>query len=107
MQSGESNRSSPLRRTLIALPIGLLLLVWAGLSFYWSRKPALFDVRAEAATQLAQLGGPTTPPPGTVVTSTAIGIGTRLLDKPGGYLSNDLFPPGVWLDDIANWEFGR
>lgn len=28
MQSGESNRSSPLRRTLIALPIGLLLLVW-------------------------------------------------------------------------------
>lgn len=106
MQSGESNRSSPLRRTLIALPIGLLLLVWAGLSFYWSRKPALFDVRAEAATQLAQLGGPTTPPPGTVVTATAIGIGTRLLDKPGGYLGNDLFPPGVWLDDIANWEFG-
>ncbi len=37
---------------------------------------------------------------------TAIGIGTRLLDKPGGYLGNDLFPPGVWLDDIANWEFG-
>lgn len=106
MEAVEGNRRNPLRRVLIALPIGLLLLVWIGLSFYWSRKPALFDVRAEAATQLAQLGGPAVPPPGTVVTATAIGIGTRLLDKPGGYLSNDLFPPGVWLDDMANWEFG-
>ncbi len=29
-----------------------------------------------------------------------------LLDKPGGYISNDVAPPGVWIDNIANWEFG-
>jgi hypothetical protein len=29
-----------------------------------------------------------------------------LLDKPGGYLSNDVMPPSVLLDNIPNWEFG-
>ncbi len=29
-----------------------------------------------------------------------------LLDKRGGYLSNDRFPPGVLMDNVPNWEFG-
>ncbi len=29
-----------------------------------------------------------------------------LLDKPGGYLGNDVTPPSVFLDNIPNWEFG-
>jgi hypothetical protein len=29
-----------------------------------------------------------------------------LLDKPGGYLRNDLTPPGVWLDNMPSWELG-
>ncbi|HEX6834216.1 MAG TPA: DUF2333 family protein, partial [Rudaea sp.] len=29
-----------------------------------------------------------------------------LLDKRGGYLSNDKFPPGVFMDNVPNWEFG-
>jgi hypothetical protein len=29
-----------------------------------------------------------------------------LLEKPGGYLRNDLAPPGAWLDNIPNWEYG-
>jgi hypothetical protein len=29
-----------------------------------------------------------------------------LLDKPGGYLSNDIMPPTVFMDNIPNWEFG-
>jgi hypothetical protein len=33
-------------------------------------------------------------------------VADTLLEKPGGYLSNDVFPPGVWLDNIPNWEFG-
>jgi len=28
------------------------------------------------------------------------------LDKPGGYLNNDVTPPGMFLDNIPNWEFG-
>jgi hypothetical protein len=29
-----------------------------------------------------------------------------LLDKSGGYLSNDILPPSVFMDDMPNWEFG-
>ena len=29
-----------------------------------------------------------------------------LLDKRGGYLSNDRLPPGVIMDNVPNWEFG-
>jgi len=32
-------------------------------------------------------------------------VGT-LLNKPGGYLSNDIFPPGLWLDNMPSWEYG-
>ena len=28
------------------------------------------------------------------------------MDKPGGYLSNDVSLPGVWMDNIPNWEYG-
>lgn len=41
-----------------------------------------------------------------MTTAAAIGIAQTLLEKPGGYLSNDIFPPGVYLDNIPNWEFG-
>ncbi|MCP4386936.1 MAG: DUF2333 family protein, partial [Gammaproteobacteria bacterium] len=29
-----------------------------------------------------------------------------LMNKRGGYLSNDIMPPSIWLDNIPNWEFG-
>lgn len=33
-------------------------------------------------------------------------VAETLLEKPGGYLSNDVLPPGLYLDNIPNWEFG-
>ena len=39
------------------------------------------------------------------VTAT-IDIAEALLSKPGGYLYNDAFPPGVMMDNIPNWELG-
>ena len=37
---------------------------------------------------------------------TLIGVVDWLLEKPGGYLSNDVMPPGLWLDNMPNFEFG-
>ncbi|WP_404400302.1 DUF2333 family protein [Idiomarina seosinensis] len=31
---------------------------------------------------------------------------STLLNKRGGYMSNDILPPTVWLDNIPAWEFG-
>ena len=43
---------------------------------------------------------------GAVTTATMIRLGRTLLEKRGGYLSNDLFPPGLWMDNVPAWEFG-
>jgi len=43
---------------------------------------------------------------GAVTTAALIGVMDTLLEKPGGFLYNDHFPPGVWLDNIPNWEYG-
>jgi len=43
---------------------------------------------------------------GYITTATIIKIAETLLDKRGGYLSNDKLPPGVLMDNIPNWELG-
>jgi hypothetical protein len=74
------------------------------LGMYWSIAPAPFDVRDRAAAAAAENGG--TVVTGSVTTAALMGVMETLLDKPGGYLHNDRFPPGVWLDNIPNWEYG-
>ncbi|WP_043754953.1 DUF2333 family protein [Imhoffiella purpurea] len=74
------------------------------LGIIWSRSPATFDVHQNA---LEMLGGDESKlVTGTYTAATAIRIGDTLLNKPGGYLTNDMTPPGVYLDNIPNWEFG-
>jgi hypothetical protein len=29
-----------------------------------------------------------------------------LLEKPGGYISNDITPPGAFMDNMPSWEYG-
>ncbi len=43
---------------------------------------------------------------GTITTSTLIEVVNVLLNKRGGYMSNDIMPPWVFLDNVPNWEFG-
>lgn len=79
------------------------LLVIGILAIFWSRSPTTFDVR-ESAQILA--GREDKLYTGTYTAAAALGIADTLLNKPGGYLSNDMTPPGVFLDNIPNWEFG-
>jgi hypothetical protein len=74
------------------------------LGIWWSRSPARFDVR-ENALALAD-GDQAALVTGSYTAATAVRIGRTLLNKPGGYLSNDKLPPGLYLDNIPNWEFG-
>src|SRR6516164_2065542 len=92
----------------IARGIGVLVAVYAvivlALMWWWSYEPAQFDVvafakqRATVHQQQVVVGS--------VVTGALIGSGETLLDKRGGYISNDKFPPGVFMDNVPNWEFG-
>lgn len=80
------------------------LVVISILALLWSRSPAVFDVR-EHAMRLAEEDASKLVT-GSYTTAAAIGMAETLLGKPGGYLSNDMGPPGVFLDNIPNWEFG-
>lgn len=87
----------------LAILLGWLLLVLA-LGIYWSRTPAPFAVEVYTAKKLQAMDRQ--PAPGAITTATLIGLVDVLLNKPGGYLSNDIMPPGVWLDNMPNWEYG-
>jgi hypothetical protein len=76
----------------------VLLAAW-GVSFYWSREPAVLWVVAETPTGERAVVGYST-------VNTLIDVIDWLLEKPGGYLSNDLLPPGLWLDNMPSFELG-
>lgn len=82
----------------------LYLLICVILTYLWSREPALFSV--EQLTAQYSSATQTSAPTGTATTATLIVVAETLLDKPGGFIYNDIAPPGVWLDNMPNWEYG-
>ena len=86
--------------------IALLLVVTAGLGFVWNTEPDMFSVEQVAAKRIPTQDQRDVPAVGAVTTATLIELADRLLHKPGGYLSNDVSPPGLWMDNIPNWEYG-
>ena len=93
--------SKYLRPLVIAL--GLYILTILVLMFVLDSEPVSFDVTASAR---AKASGDTKIVTGVVSTSTLIFVMKTILNKRGGYLSNDVLPPGVLMDNIPNWEFG-
>lgn len=89
------------------ITLSLLGLVLAGylLGVYWSIEPDRFDVKA--ATEQAMKEDNLPDVTGTTTTTAVIKIASTLLDKPGGFLSNDITPPSVFLDNMPAWEFGN
>jgi hypothetical protein len=77
----------------IVLTIIMLLVGW-----YVSQEPDTFDVEELVAERKGVTGYATT--------EVVITISETLLDKPGGFMSNDKPPPFVFLDNIPAWEVG-
>lgn len=82
---------------------GIFLLLYF-IGVYWSFEPDSIDLRAEV-TQDATAAN-VAPVVGYTTTTALIRVTETLLNKPGGYLSNDALPPSVFLDNIPSWEFG-
>ncbi|MFY9976402.1 MAG: DUF2333 family protein [Chromatiaceae bacterium] len=73
------------------------------LGVYWSVQPGRFDVRAVA---VERLGGESELVSGAVTVSTIKRVAETLLEKPGGYVYNDITLPGLYLDNMPSWEYG-
>lgn len=105
---GDAYRPQNLRQKGILGASALLLIaafvVAAVTGWFWSAEPETFDVRQVALQRVE--GDANRLVTGVTYTSTLLHIGEVLLTKPGGYISNDVMPPGLWLDNIANWEYG-
>ena len=89
---------------IVGIGFGLYLVIAIVCGWLWSQEPELFNVSENAqrlaSEQHVKLAV------GSTTTSALITLSETLLDKSGGYISNDIFPPGVWLDNIASWEYG-
>lgn len=84
--------------------IGVYLVICLILGWWWDYEPEVFGVHEHATAHAEDRNRPMVI--GYTTTATMIRMASTLLDKRGGYLSNDLFPPGVWMDNVPNWEFG-
>lgn len=81
------------------------LIVMIVLGAWWGEEPGTFDVKEEAIKYMEKSGS-TNMPIGFVYTNTLAHMAEVLMEKPGGYISNDVAPPGVFLDNIRSWEYG-
>ncbi len=88
----------------IAAAIAAIFLLFYLIAVYWSIEPDRFDVLENAKKQAAQRNEQVVT--GYVTTSTLITVSETLLNKPGGYLSNDMMPPSVMMDNMPAWEYG-
>src|SRR5690606_17371372 len=74
------------------------------LMFWFNHEPEHFDPKQSSLEHAAEHGHKMAV--GYTTTATLIEVINTLLDKRGGYMSNDIMPPWVLLDNQPNWEFG-
>lgn len=101
--SSHSKSSSIMARLIPGLIIAIILLQIV-LGFLWGSEPERFDPIQSAAQLAADRNEDLAT--GYITTAALIKVSETLLNKSGGYLSNDMTPPGVFMDNIPNWEFG-
>ncbi len=83
---------------------GVYLVISIVLGFFWSSEPDTFSIRERALVEVDQDTSRLVT--GVHTTAAVIHVVETMLYKPGGYLTNDVILPGVWLDNIPNWEYG-
>lgn len=103
-QSGMQKISGLMHGKALLIGAGILVLLLSLVGWYWSQEPDLFSVQANAEKLSTQSGrGVVT---GYTTTATVYSLANTLLNKPGGFLRNDIMPPGVLMDNMPNWEVG-
>jgi len=91
------------RKLLIAVP-GVLIIICLAMMFWYNNEPDMFDPIERAQIHAGEHNHADVT--GTTTTSALLEVVDTMLNKRGGYMSNDILPPWVFLDNVPNWEFG-
>src|SRR5690606_6582747 len=86
--------------TVIGALLIVYLLICLLVGWYWSREPGLNELN------VLPVGASNSLTTGSHTARTVRALSMTLLEKPGGFISNDITPPGIWLDNMPSWEFG-
>lgn len=81
-----------------------LVLICLAMMYYLNYEPPTFNPVASATLHAQQHHHKVVT--GYTTTATLIETVQILLNKRGGYMSNDIMPPWVFLDNVPSWEFG-
>lgn len=103
----DSFRAPERRRQLVnalLLTIAAIAALFVIIMLWWSVTPSAFEPTTVATEMAAEKQHNMAT--GYTSTATLITLAKTLLDKPGGYLTNDVMPPSVWMDNMPSWEFG-
>jgi hypothetical protein len=87
----------------IGIP-SLLVVATLVAMFFLNHEPPRYNPIARATLHAQEHGHQVVT--GYTTTATLIETVDTLLHKRGGYMSNDVMPPWVFLDNLPNWEFG-
>jgi hypothetical protein len=91
------------RALWLGIPSALVLMCLV-MMFFLNYEPPLFNPVASATLHAQEHHHKVVT--GYTTTATLIETVEILLHKRGGYMSNDILPPWVFLDNVPNWEFG-
>ncbi|HFB64908.1 MAG TPA: DUF2333 family protein [Aeromonadales bacterium] len=96
---------------LIPFSIILIVVIFYGIAVYWSQEPDLITLQVDKAWKLGdpgeKVGGNNKHLiVGYTTLEAMIEVSETLLNKNGGFISNDIMPPGVFQDDMPAWEYG-
>lgn len=89
----------------IGVGVAVVLIAFLAIAEYWGEEPDRFDV-LQVAAEAGNVKNPKELPLGYAYATAMVEIADTLLNKPGGFLANDMFPPGVFEDNMPTWEYG-
>ncbi|WP_240922650.1 DUF2333 family protein [Oleiagrimonas sp. C23AA] len=84
--------------------LAVMVVLVLAMMWWWDTEPSPFAPDQVTRTTLADMHAHAVP--GAETTITLMHSVDTLLDKRGGYLSNDVLPPGVFMDNVPHWEYG-
>ncbi len=83
----------------------VVALLWYGIIWFFSDEPDQFNVVNRALENAGAMDASDLVR-GYVTTNTLLEVSETLLNKRGGYISNDILPPFIFMDNMPSWEFG-